>query len=1101
MAYKVYRNGKLLKTVWAPATQTSDTSVAPLTTYSYKILAVDNARNRSAKSAASSATTPSCCSYSVSPTDATIGAEGGNGDIAVTAGSSCLWTPTSTADWLSISSAVAVGNGTVSWFAAANTSTNPRTGHIIIGGQSFTVTQAGAGPGVVCNYTVVFDVASFAASGGSGSAVVTTSPGCNWTASSSENWIHTTSAGNDSGVAQYTVDPNTGSSPRSGTITIAGHTYTVSQAGVSCSYSISPTSAASAATGGGGSVSVTAGAGCAWSASSGATWITVTPASGSGNGAVSYSVAANTGASSRSGTITIAGYTFNVSQYGVSCSYSISPMSAVSAAGGGGGSVSVTADTGCAWSASSGATWITITPASGSGNGAVSYSVAANSGTSPRSGTMTIAGYTFTVNQAGVSCSYSISPTSAASGAGGGGGSVSVTAGAGCAWSASSGAAWITIASGASGSGNGTVNYSVAANTSAASRSGYLTAAGQTFTVNQAGLPCSYSLTPSSASVGAGGGPGSVRVTAGSGCGWIASSSASWISVTAGSAGSGDGSVSYTVTANTSVSSRSGTLNIAGQNFNVTQAGVADNPPYSVTLTAPTSGATLSGTVTFNGMASDDVGVSRVEFWCDGSVLLGTDTTAPYSVSYSTTELPNGTRTFTCKAYDTTGKSTTSPSITANVNNTAPVGGAWATRFGGTSADYGAAVAVTGNGDVVVAGVFGGAVDFGGGVLVSSGSTDMFIAKYSAAGTHLWSRRFGGTGNERPLAMALDGSGNILVAGNFSGTASLGGASFSSTVGSTDAFIAKYSPDGAHVWSQVFGGPLSDQLNSIAVDSQGNAIVSGFFQADLTPMVVGTTSLNSWGMADTLLAKFSPNGVNLWAMNFYNGGRDQGNAVAVDRNDNIIVAGYYLSFVDFGGGVRNKPGGFLAKFSPSGQWLMDRNCSTGGRVSAIDLDSNGDIAVSGIFFRQTDFGAGVVSGTAYDSDMFVAKYSGTDFGYRWAATMLGTEYAGAAAMAIDAQNNIILTGSLVGTVRFGAQTLSTGIGAPADGFVAKYSSTGAAVWARGFGGASSDGGYSVAVGSSGHPVMTGCFSATASISGQSLTSAGSTDMILGAFAP
>jgi hypothetical protein len=690
---------------------------------------------------------------------------------------------------------------------------------------------------------------------------------------------------------------------------------------------------------------------------------------------------------------------------GSNCTYSISPTSAAPGANGGSASVSVTAGAGCAWSASSSATWITITSgASGSGNGAVSYYVAANTSASPRSGTMTIAGYTFTVNQAGVSCSYSIWPTSAAAGAAIGGGSVSVTAGAGCGWGASSSAAWITITSGASGSGSGTVNYSVAANTSATGRTGYLTVAGQTFTVNQAGAACSYSLSASSASVGAGASSGNVSVTAGSGCGWMASSSASWISVTAGSVGNGNGSVSYTVAANTG-SARSGTLSIAGQTFTVNQSG-----------TTVTSGP-------------------------------------------------------------------------------------WATRFGGTAADYGAAVAVTGNGDVVVAGVFGGAVDFGGGVLLSSGSTDLFIAKYSAAGTHLWSRRFGGAGNERPLAIALDGAGNIFVAGNFTGTASLGGASFNSTVGSTDAFIAKYSPEGLHTWSQVFGGPLSDQLNSIAVDSQGNAIVTGFFQADLTPMIVGTTPLISWGMADTLLAKFSSSGVNLWATNFYNGGRDQGNAVAVDRNDNILLAGYYLSFVNFGGGVRNAPGGFLAKFSPSGQWLMDRNCSKGGRVSAMALDSNGDIAISGIFFQQTDFGAGVVSGTAYDSDMFIAKYSGSDLGYRWATTMLGTEYAGAAAMAIDAQNNIILTGSLVGTVRFGAQTLSTATGAPADGFVAKYSSTGAAVWARGFGGASSDGGYSVAVGSSGHPVMTGCFSATASISGQSLTSAGSTDVGLARLAP
>ncbi|MBV9956875.1 MAG: M36 family metallopeptidase, partial [Acidobacteria bacterium] len=86
------------------------------------------------------------------------------------------------------------------------------------------------------------------------------------------------------------------------------------------------------------------------------------------------------------------------------CSFSISPSSASYAAAGGSGSVSVTTGTGCTWSAVSNASFITITAgSSGSGNGTVSYSVASNAGTTTRTGTMTIAGQTFTVTQAGTS--------------------------------------------------------------------------------------------------------------------------------------------------------------------------------------------------------------------------------------------------------------------------------------------------------------------------------------------------------------------------------------------------------------------------------------------------------------------------------------------------------------------------------------------------------------------------------------------------------------------------------------------------------------------------------------------------------------------------
>ncbi len=148
------------------------------------------------------------------------------------------------------------------------------------------------------------------------------------------------------------------------------------------------------------------------------------------------------------------------------CSYAIDPTSASAPAGGGGASVSVTAGAGCGWTAVSNDGWITVNAGSesGTGNGTVNYTVAANTGPS-RSGTITIGGQTFTVNQ-GSGCSWGIDPTSASAAAGGGGGSVSVTASAGCGWTAVSNDAWITVNAGSeSGTGNGTVNYTVAANT------------------------------------------------------------------------------------------------------------------------------------------------------------------------------------------------------------------------------------------------------------------------------------------------------------------------------------------------------------------------------------------------------------------------------------------------------------------------------------------------------------------------------------------------------------------------------------------------------------------------------------------------------------
>src|SRR5207253_10820067 len=130
------------------------------------------------------------------------------------------------------------------------------------------------------------------------------------------------------------------------------------------------------------------------------------------------------------------------------------------------------------------------------------------------SGTMTVAGQTVTVDEGGVPCTYSLSATSASLGSSGGTGSVNVTAPSGCAWTAVSNQGWTQVTSGASGNGNGTVGFSVNANNTANTLSGTLTIAGQTFTVNEGVVPCSYTLSANSASFGSSGGTGSGNVTA-----------------------------------------------------------------------------------------------------------------------------------------------------------------------------------------------------------------------------------------------------------------------------------------------------------------------------------------------------------------------------------------------------------------------------------------------------------------------------------------------------------------------------------------------------------------------------------------------------------
>jgi len=168
-------------------------------------------------------------------------------------------------------------------------------------------------------------------------------------------------------------------------------------------------------------------------------------------------------------------------------------------------------------------------------------------------------------------CVYWISPTSRSHSYVTETGSISVTASSGCPWAATSNESWITITSGSNGTGNGTVNYSVSANTSLSSRTGTINIEGYIFMVYQAGVSCTHSISPTTQYFGVSGGTGSVTISTQSGCTWTATSIESWIAITSGTSGTGNGTVNYSVSANTSTSSRTGTMIIAGEMFIVIQ--------------------------------------------------------------------------------------------------------------------------------------------------------------------------------------------------------------------------------------------------------------------------------------------------------------------------------------------------------------------------------------------------------------------------------------------------------------------------------------------------------------------------------------------------
>lgn len=246
---------------------------------------------------------------------------------------------------------------------------------------------------------------------GSFAVAVTAVAGCAWSASAPTGFLQIASGatGTGNGSVQVTFTANTGAQ-RSGTLTVAGATVTVTQAAApapGCAFTLSATTLSARASGDTLTVNVTVtqGTSCPWTATTSDAFMTVSSgASGTGNGAVVFTVALNSGAA-RSGTMVIAGQTVTVSQaVGVACALSVTPTTFAVPVNGQSLTATVTLaqGTSCNWSSLATDPFITITSGqAGLGNGTVGFSVAANVGAA-RTGTLTIAGQTVTVAQAGV---------------------------------------------------------------------------------------------------------------------------------------------------------------------------------------------------------------------------------------------------------------------------------------------------------------------------------------------------------------------------------------------------------------------------------------------------------------------------------------------------------------------------------------------------------------------------------------------------------------------------------------------------------------------------------------------------------------------------
>jgi hypothetical protein len=206
------------------------------------------------------------------------------------------------------------GGGTNSRIVA----TLPATGLYLIAANSFDPAQFGnytlvlSGSSGGCTYSLQPTGATVPAAGGSFTFTVNTQAGCQWTASSSNAFITTSSTGTGTGTVSYTITANNNASPRTGTINVNGQVFTITQTALSCTYTLTPASAIIGAAGGNFSFTVNTQAGCDWIAVPDNNFVTSTSL-GVGTGTVNYAVAANSGPV-RSGVIQVRGQNFIILQ-------------------------------------------------------------------------------------------------------------------------------------------------------------------------------------------------------------------------------------------------------------------------------------------------------------------------------------------------------------------------------------------------------------------------------------------------------------------------------------------------------------------------------------------------------------------------------------------------------------------------------------------------------------------------------------------------------------------------------------------------------------------------------------------------------------------
>ena len=447
----------------------------------------------------------------------------------------------------------------------------------------------------------------------------------------------------------------------------------------------------------------------------------------------------------------------------------------------------------------------------------------------------------------------------------------------------------------------------------------------------------------------------------------------------------------------------------------------------------------------------------------------------------------------------------------------------WVSYNGSLGEDIGMAIKKDNSQNMVIAGYTNSTTNMvtnGAHQVIAGGLYDGYLAKYTQAGTRLWSTFFGGSNNDYCVGVDIDSIGQIYVIGTSEsgyGIASVG-APQDSLKGMADAFVAKFGANGQRIWGSYWGGEDYDYGNALVRMADGSMGICGgtFSSTGIATNGVHDTIYSS-GMfyGDAFVAKIGSNGQKIWGSYYGGTGGDNALAILADSAQNLVVAGFSMSGtglastgahqVNFGGDYD----GFLGKFNSLGQLLWGTYYGGIGvdYLNSICFDKQKNIVFGGRSTSDSMISFGTVHQLTYGGGMswgdgILGKFNGN--GVRlWSTYFGGSGEETIQGISIDTNNAIYIGGSTTGSLGFstvGTHQSNYG-GGSSDGFFAKFGANGNRIWCSYLGGNNVDGINGIQAFEQGSGVIVGFSSSSglATFGAQQTLLSGAPDMILGHF--